>query len=334
MKVLVIGGAGYIGCVLVPALLSAGHQVTVFDALFFGRKVLAGFESHANFRLVVGDIRDEVAVRGVLRSRPDAVIFLAAVSNHPCCERDAVLTTAINRDATEAVMRLCAATGVRRFLFASSSSVYGVSELPRVTESLPLRPITLYADYKVWGEQVLTELASASFCPVMIRAGTVAGLSPRLRLDLTAHILTMSALTTGEISVWGGDQRRPHIDIRELVAFYLTLLSAPLKMIHGLAFNVVAENHSVMAMAEKIAELVGEVKIKRTAAVDARSYRLDGTLAAQRLGFTPRISLTEAVGELIAAYRAGEVPDPAHPRYHNIELMREQSRRWHQQEPA
>lgn len=321
MHVLVFGGAGYIGGVLVPALLNSGHRVTVFDALFFGTSGLAGVQSHPGFSLIRGDIRDRSAVVDALSNDVDAVIYLAGVSNHPCCEIDAELTTAINKEATGEVMTLSKEYGVPRFLFASSASVYGVRSETSVVESLPLAPITLYAQYKAWAESRLSELASSTFCPVMLRAGTVMGYSPRLRLDLTAHILATAGLTTGVVHVWGGQQRRPHVDIRDLVALYCQLLTAPKELVSGRAFNVVAQNFSVLEIAQSVASLVGDVEIIIEPAVDYRSYHLDGSLAQKVLGFKPTGTLAMAVKELSAAFGDDRVLDPTDARFRNIDWM-------------
>jgi nucleoside-diphosphate-sugar epimerase len=328
LRVLVIGGAGYIGSSLVPRLLSAGHHVTVYDALFFGAEPLTSSNGHSRFTLVQGDIRNEALLISVMETGFDAVIFLAAVSNHPCCEIDSELTTEINKRATGTVMRLSKEFGVSRFLFASSASVYGVRDEAQVVESLALRPITLYAKYKAWGEDCLRTLASPDFCPVMLRAGTVAGYAPRLRLDLTGHILATAALTTGRINVWGGSQLRPHVHIRDLVDLYITLLTAPQELVHAQAFNVIAENHSVMEIAKLIGNIVGTVQITTEPVLDARSYHLDGTLASEVLGFHPTGTIAMAVQELADAFSDGRVLEPSDPIYRNIACMQRDPSLW------
>ena len=328
LRVLVIGGAGYIGSSLVPRLLEHGHAVTVYDALFFGRASLSMCNENKRFSLVQGDIRDSVRVRAVMEGGFDAVIFLAAVSNHPCCEIDAALTTEINRSATETVMRFAKECGISRFLFASSASVYGVRDEARVVESLTLHPVTLYAKYKAWGEACLGALASPEFCPVMVRAGTVAGYAPRLRLDLTGHILATAALTTGKINVWGGSQIRPHVHIRDLVNLYITLLTAPRALVHAQAFNVIAENNSVMEIAQLISKIVGDVEIVSSPLSDPRSYRLDGSLAFDVLGFKPTRTIAMAVEELAEAFSDGRVKDPNDVIYRNIACMENEPARW------
>jgi len=328
LRVLVIGGAGYIGSSLVPNLLSHGHTVTVFDALFFGSAPLSSCNEHERFTLIQGDIRNDLLLASVMRENFEAVIFLAAVSNHPCCEIDKDLTTEINHTATKKVMLLAKQHGVSRFLFASSASVYGVREEASVVESLTLRPITLYAKYKALGEEYLQALASPGFCPVILRAGTVAGYAPRLRLDLTGHILATAAITRGEVNVWGGSQVRPHIYIQDLVDLYTKLLTVPEKLVHAKAFNVIAENHSVLTIAKLVCTVVPDTKIVVSAMRDARSYRLDGTLAMDLLDFRPTGTMAMAVRELVHAFKDGRVSDPNSVQYRNIASMQKNAAQW------
>jgi nucleoside-diphosphate-sugar epimerase len=181
-SILVTGGAGYIGSVLVPKLLQRGHAVRVLDAMWFGASGLDSVEGHPNLELISGDIRDAALVDRCLDGR-EVVIHLAAVSNDPCSDLDAQLTESVNRDATNSVMTRAKAKGVRRFINASSASVYGIKEVPEVTEDLALHPLTLYARYKVETEQTLRGLIDDGFSGVSVRAATGCGFSPRLRLD-------------------------------------------------------------------------------------------------------------------------------------------------------
>jgi nucleoside-diphosphate-sugar epimerase len=329
--VLVTGGAGYLGCVLVPKLL-AHNRVVVFDAMWFGREALdsaiAAVDGAANATVVEGDIRDTKRVEALFAEHSiDAVIHLAAVSNDPCSDLDADLTRSVNLEGTNTVMRLAKQFGVKRFVNASSASVYGIKADPNVTEELLLEPLTLYAKYKAETEDTLNSLIGDDFCGVSLRAATVCGYSPRLRLDLTINILTYHALTRGEIRVFGGDQMRPNIHIQDLTDFYLRLLDLEASSVNGRAFNVVKENFSVMQIAEMVRDHVaehvgGEISIRVVPTEDNRSYHLSAKRAEEEFGFAPQHALSETMSELAAAFSDGRIEDPHSPMYRNIEVMK------------
>jgi nucleoside-diphosphate-sugar epimerase len=317
--VLVTGGAGYLGSVLVPKLAER-YRVVVLDALWFGDAGLAVVADR--IALHRGDLRDPDAVRRALAD-VDAVIHLAAVSNDPCSELDPDLTRSVNLDATRALMTAARAAGVRRFINASSASVYGIKPGNDVSEELALEPLTLYARYKAETEAILDELAADDFTTVSVRAATVCGLSPRLRLDLTINILTHHAIERGAIRVFGGDQLRPNIHIQDLTDFYVSLVERPHASIHRRAFNLVTRNASVMELAQMIrARVAPTLPIEVVPTEDNRSYHLSGARAARELGYTPARSLEDAIDELAAAMRAGRVPDAGHARYRNVEVMK------------
>ena len=323
--VLVTGGAGYIGCVLVPKLAKR-YRVVILDACWFGKEALlsatAGLD---NVTLIEGDIRDTPTVRGVLTEyRPSAVIHLAAVSNDPCSEIDPELTRSINLEATSEVMRLANEHGVRRFLNASSASVYGIKETADVTEDLSLEPLTLYARYKTETEKVLGELIDETFCGASVRAATVCGFSPRLRLDLTINILTYHALRRGAIRVFGGTQMRPNIHVQDLTDFYALLLELPDEAIRGKAFNVVTSNATVMELAEMIRDNIdAQLPINVVPTEDTRSYHLSGAKARAELEFEPQRPLDLAIRELREAFDQGTIADPDSIEHRNVEVMKQ-----------
>lgn len=325
--VLVTGGAGYIGSVLVPRLLEADYRVTVLDRLVFGKDSLEPLEDHEGFDLVHGDIRDAELLGRLLREGDfESVIHLAALSNDPSSELDPELTRSVNLDALGPLMTACKRLGVRRFLYASSASVYGIKEEEEVTEDLPLEPITLYARYKAEGEEILNSLVDESFCGVSVRAATVCGYSARMRLDLTINILTEHAVSRGRIRVFGGRQMRPNIHIRDLADFYLRLLEMPAAKIAGRAFNVAFENASVADLAEMIRRQIDpELPIDVVPTVDVRSYRLSTRRIREDLEFEPSTPLREAVREVARALRQGRLENPGAPIYRNVE--------WHKLHP-
>lgn len=335
-SLLVTGGAGYIGGALVPRLLAEGHRVTVLDAMYFGDLALASVRSSPQLRLVRGDIRDHAGVAALLeRGRFDTVIHLAAIANDPCAELDAELTKAVNLDAVVALMSAAKRSGVRRFLYASSASVYGIKEDPDVHEELPLEPITLYARYKAEGEAYLRTLVDGSFCGTSVRAATVCGWAPRLRLDLTVNLLTHQALTKGEIKVFGGTQRRPNIHVDDLAEVYRAMVTMDPARINGEAFNVSAENATVMALAECIREVIGPtLPIITVPTEDNRSYQLSARKIGERLGLKPQRTVVDAVRGLRDAYAAGRVPDADSSSYRNVAHMRAMAEAWRTAQPV
>ena len=221
-RVLVTGGAGYVGAVLVPQLLERGYRVRVLDLYLYGDDVLRSVESHPSLEQIKGDIRDRSLLERVMPGC-DAVIHLACISNDPSFELNPELGKSINYDAFFDLVAVAKDSGVKRFIYASSSSVYGVKSDDNVTEDLPLEPLTDYSKYKALCEEVLLKAQSPDFTTVVLRPATVCGYSPRLRLDLTVNILTNHAVNSGRITVFGGDQKRPNIHIDDMADVYLRL---------------------------------------------------------------------------------------------------------------
>ena len=235
-SVLVTGGAGYVGAVLVPKLLAAGLSVRVLDLLLFGEKVFGGDQNHPRLEIVRGDLRDRVTVERCVAGM-DAVIHLACISNDPSFELDPALGKSINFDCFEPLVDLAKEAGVRRFVYASSSSVYGVKSTPNVTEDLPLEPLTDYSKFKALCEEVLLKKRSPGFEVLVLRPATVCGYSPRLRLDLTVNILTNHAVTNRKILVFGGAQMRPNIHIEDMTDLYVQTLTWTSDVFDGQIYN-------------------------------------------------------------------------------------------------
>ena len=320
--VLVTGGAGYVGAVLVPHLLQHGYRVRVLDLYLYGDDVLQSVASHASLEQIKGDIRDR---RLLERAIPgcDAVIHLACISNDPSFELNPDLGKSINYDAFFDLVAVAKDSGVSRFIYASSSSVYGVKAEEHVTENLPLEPLTDYSKYKALCEEVLLKEQSPGFTTVVLRPATVCGYSPRLRLHLTVNILTNYAVNQNRITVFGGTQKRPNIHVDDMAQVYLRLLDAPTDQVAGKTFNAGYENHTITQLAEMIRSVVGRsTEIVTTPSDDNRSYHISSEKIRRELGFVPKSTIEDAVRGLVEGFREGRIPNPMTDiRYHNIKTM-------------
>ncbi len=323
-KVLVTGGAGYVGAVLVPKLLAKGYEVKVLDLYLYGEEVLDSVKGHANLEHVKGDIRDHALLERVTPGC-DAVIHLACISNDPSFELDRALGKSINYDAFIDLVTVSKRCGVRRFVYASSSSVYGIKDVPNVTEELPIEPLTDYSKYKALCEDVLQQERAPGFVTLIVRPATVCGYSPRLRLDLSVNILTNHAVTNRRIKVFGGEQMRPNIHIEDMAELYIKTLEWPDAAIDGKIYNVGYHNRKLREIAEIVKGIVGpDVKIVTTPTDDNRSYHVSSDKIKRELGFAPAHTIEDAVRDLVAAFRAGRVPDSmTDERYYNIQRMQQ-----------
>lgn len=324
-QVAVIGGAGYVGSALVPALLEVGYRVTVLDLFWYGEQVFDALRGDPRLTLIKLDIRDEAGLRAALRGM-DAVIHLACISNDPSFELDPQLGRSVNFDAFAGLLRAIRDSGVKRFLYASSSSVYGMKKEPDVTEETPCEPLTDYSKCKYLCEEMLRRQGSGDACWAILRPATVCGWAPRLRLDLTVNILTIHALVKREITVFGGVQLRPNLNIRDMVRAYRLFLEAPADKIHRQVFNVGYQNRSVSDLAELVRKRVGDpaVSIRVKPTDDLRSYHINADRVRGVLGFTPQWTIEDAVDSLVEAHEAGRIPDPfLDARYYNMKRMQE-----------
>ncbi len=321
-NVLVTGGAGYVGSALVPALLATGHGVTVLDLYLYGRHVFADHHDNPDLVEITGDLRDLVTVRNALQGC-DSVIHLACISNDPSFELDPRLGRSINYDSFRPLVRAAKDAGVERFVYASSSSVYGIKEEENVVEEMALEPLTEYSKYKALCEDVLADEREPGFTTLILRPATVCGYAPRLRLDLSVNTLTNHAANTGKITVFGGSQRRPNIHIGDMVDLYVKCLEYPAELIDGRVYNAGYENLSLMELAEIVRDsLETDVEIEVTPTDDLRSYHISSQKIRRELGFAPRRTIGDAVKDLAAAFAAGRIPNPmTDPRYYNIKTM-------------
>jgi len=321
-RVLVTGGAGYVGAVLVPKLLSAGYQVKVIDLYIYGEDVLDAVKDDPQLEEIKGDIRDTTLLEQAI-SNCDAVIHLACISNDPSFELDPELGRSINYDAFIDLVNISKENGIKRFIYASSSSVYGIKETQSVTEDLPLDPLTDYSKFKVMCEEYLLKVREPGFVTLIIRPATVCGYSPRLRLDLTVNILTNHAINNKKITVFGGQQLRPNIHIEDMTDLYIQSLELPDELIDGKVFNAGYENHTVSEIARMVRDVIGEeVEIVTTPTDDNRSYHVSSEKIKEELGFIPKHTIEDAVRELKGAFEAGKLPNSMSDiRYYNIKTM-------------
>jgi len=328
--VLVTGGAGYVGVMLVPKLLARGFDVRVLDTYFYGHEPLAALRGAANFHEIVADIRDLDAVKRAVEGC-ESVIHLACISNDPSFELDPDLAKTINFDAFEPLVKASQAAGVKRFLYVSSSSVYGVSEVPDVREDHPLLALTDYSKYKAMCEPIALAANSKSFETVVLRPATVCGFSTRMRFDLSVNILTNHAVNNKKILVFGGSQFRPNIHIDDITDLYVDLLDERGELIAGETFNAGYQNQTIAQIANIVKTVVetempqlGPIAVETTPTDDLRSYRVNSDKIERVLGFRTRRTIEDAVRDLCRAFRAGRfLNSMTDARYFNVKLMKD-----------
>lgn len=330
MKVLVSGGAGYIGSTLVPMLLERGYQVRVVDWGLFGLDHLP-----QEAEIVVGNVLDfrEEWLDGI-----DAVIHLAALSNDPMADFSPRLNYEVNAAGTALLAQMCYKRGIKRFVMGSTCSVYGFTH-EEVDEEWEARPTYPYAISKLMAERALQCLEGDGFGPIILRKGTVIGWSPRMRYDLVANTMVKTALTEGRILVRNPHLWRPILDVKDAAAAYIRALEAP-SNVRGV-FNVALDNYTVGQIAAEVAEVLRErgfqVKIEHQNLMDVRNYRVSTRKAEEVLGFRPTVTLKESVRGMLDKIQAGTNADFHNPRYYNIEWWRrmvEEGLALHTQKPG
>ena len=318
-SIFITGGGGYVGSSLVPRLLNDGYNVTVLDLMLYGRNVLP---KHPNLKIYEGDIRDQNLLKKIIFGN-DIVIHLACISNDPSFELNPNLGKEINLDAFEPLVKISRSSGVDRFIYASSSSVYGVKTEKNVHEEMSLEPLTDYSKFKADCEKIMNNYLSEDFTTVTIRPATVCGYAPRQRLDVVVNILTNLAYHKREISVFGGKQLRPNIHIKDMVESYITIINASKNKIAGEIFNAGYENQSVMDLAKTVQNVIGEdVKLNVVPTDDNRSYHISSKKIFEEIGFKTKKNIKDSIVDLKNAFDKKLLIDSLNNEmYYNIKRM-------------
>jgi len=321
-RILITGGAGYIGSILTNKLLKLGFEVVVLDTFFYTDIGLSNLVNHPLLRVVKGDIRDPGALKTGLTG-VNCIIHLAALANDPSAELDLTLTRQINLDSYPALLDEAVSAGVERFINLSSIAVYGINYKEGVTEDDSVNPLTEYARCKALSEAIVKQYNSKTLTTVSLRCGTVCGWSPRMRLDLSTNMLAAHAICNKKLTVWGGDQKRPQIHLDDVTDFIIKLLSVSAEKIGGRLFNAAGYNTTVREIAETIKEVMnGELELTSgPARNDERSYHVNSDRIVNELGFEMTKTIKDAVVEIVRAHENGLWIDPDDVLYHNVKRM-------------
>lgn len=322
MKILVTGGAGYIGSIVCKKLLEKGHEVVVFDSLLFGDESLINLRNNSRFKLIVGDICDRDMLRRAMNGT-NAVIHLAAIVGDPACAVDVDLAVSVNFNATVTAAELAKKQGIEKFIFASTCSVYGVNQ-EIVDEESNLNPLSLYAQTRLYGERSIAALKEGSFQPVILRFGTVYGLSPRMRFDLVVNYLVKKLFAEGQISIFGGGQWRPLSHVADIAKAIVLSLEADSDLVGGEIFNVGSNEHNYQ-MRDLISiyqTLNPKVKVELVKELeDKRSYRVNFDKIKHLLNFTPDYSVEVGIREIYDSLTAGRLVDLENFKYSNLNTI-------------
>jgi nucleoside-diphosphate-sugar epimerase len=321
-SILVVGGAGYIGSTLTRQLLEDGCRVRVLDALFYGSGAVDDLQSHPRFELVHGDTRDHAIVRDALRGI-DAVVHVAELVGDPACAVDSRLTEAINFHATLQMAKLAHEAGVRRFIYPSSCSVYGASDVV-VDEESALNPVSVYAETKIRSEAAILALAGHGFEPVILRLATVFGSSARPRFDLVVNLLAARAMVDHEVTLFGGSQWRPFVHVADAAAAVRLCLRAPASVVAGATFNVGSSdlNFTISEVAKAVLDATPGARLREVADPDTRNYRVSFDRIKQTLGYVPCTTIAQGIEEIQQAIASGAITDYRASRYSNVQALR------------
>ncbi len=320
-KIFITGGAGYVGCPLTTYLLNKGHCVTVLDLMIYGENLLP---PKKNLKVIKGDIRDQDLLKDLLPGH-DVLIHLACISNDPSFELNPDLGKSINLDCFEPLVDISIKSKIKKFIFASSSSVYGIKKINNVDENCNLEPLTDYSLFKAKCEDILKTHSSKNFCTSILRPATVCGYSVRQRLDVVVNILTNLAFHKRKISVFGGNQLRPNIHIKDMIRAYDLIINTDDKIVNNEIFNIGFENKTVSKIAENVKTIIGEdVKLEFVKSDDNRSYHISSNKLQKKLNFNFKYSISDAIKDLKFAFEKKLLPNSLHDsKYFNIKRMNE-----------
>ena len=316
-RVVILGGAGYIGNILVRRSLEAGRKVAVLDRLDFGGRAVRPYLEHPDFSLIQGDFRDVGLLVRVLRDA-DAVVHLGAIVGDRACALDEAETIDVNYRAVDTISQIAAALGVPRFVFASTCSVYGASP-DIVDEQSRLNPVSLYATTKIDAENLLLSRREPGFHPVVLRLGTAFGWSRRPRFDLVVNLLAAKAHFENKAVIYNGQQWRPFVHVEDIARAFETALVAPLRAVSGEVFNVGDDrmNHRLDEVGDTLKQLRSGAEVVREVTPDVRDYRVSFAKIRTCLGFRSQVTLLEGMREISTALEQGAVEDYLAPAYHN-----------------
>jgi nucleoside-diphosphate-sugar epimerase len=323
-NILVIGGAGYIGSALLPKLLEKGCRVRVLDMFLYGKEPIQDVADHPRLELLKGDLRHVEKVVQAMRGM-DAVVHLGAIVGDPACNLDEEVTLDVNLSATQMIAQVAKASGIRRFVFASTCSVYGADD-QILDERSEVKPISLYGNTKLVAERGLQSMADSTFTPTILRFGTIYGFSGRTRFDLVINVLTAKAKIEGRITVHGGSQWRPFVHVDDAALAVYDVLQAPLSLVGDEIFNVGSDeqNHTIQEIGELVKEqVVAAELILEEENVDRRNYRVSFRKIRNRLGFQPQWTVQQGIQQVIEAIANGDVEDYQDPKYHNVRVLSE-----------
>jgi len=320
-RVLVIGGAGYIGSALVPKLLEDGYYVRVLDAMLFGEEPLDSVKDHPNLEILRADFRSGLLGRAM--QDVGTVVHLAGIVGDPACNLDESLTVDVNLTSTQSIAHVAKDNRVKRFIFASTCSVYGACD-ELLDERSMAKPVSLYGNTKLASEKVLRDMADDNFSPTILRFATIYGLSGRTRFDLVVNLLSAKAKVDGKITVFNGNQWRPFVHVMDAARAIKTSIDAPRKVVHNEVFNVGSnkQNHTILEIGEMIHEkVIGAQLLVDDSGADARNYRVDFSKIQEQLGFEPEWTIEKGIEQVLDAIASGKVSDYHDPRYSNYAFL-------------
>ncbi len=324
-KILVTGGAGYIGSVLVRDLLKKDYSVVVFDSLYFGEQSVKDLKNNSNFELIQGDLQNIKDYPNIL-DNVNTVMHLAGISNDPSCDLDPYFTRKINVDSTKYLAEMCKEKNINRFIFSSSCSVYGTGITNELDENSPKQPVSLYAKSKLEAEDILLEMMDENFSPAILRNATVFGYSPKMRFDLAVNVMTKDAIKNKNIFVFGGNQWRPFVHVKDVSNAFIAVLEAPIEKIKGEIFNVGNNslNFKIIDLARKISSLIPETKIEHIASdPDNRDYNVNFDKINRILQYKTNFTIEDGVKEIKEKIINKMIDNVEDTNYYTIKTIKE-----------